>query len=85
MIPTSWQFGPFARGLATTERVARLRAMRTIVQLHCGPRGQAAARALDLAETDGDATGLAIGALERLDPLDRRRVLASYQRIAQPL
>lgn len=85
MIPTSWQFGPFARGLAPVERVARLRSMRTVVQLHCGPRGQAAARALSIAETSEDAAGLAIGALERLDPLDRRRVLASYQRIAQPL
>lgn len=85
MIPASWQFGPFARGLAQTERVARLRSLRTVVQLHCGPRGQAAARALSLAETCEDAGELAVGALERLDPLDRRRVLASYQRIAQPL
>lgn len=83
MIPSSWRFGPFAGGLAHVERVARLRSLRTVVQMHCGPRGDLAARALALAETSEEAGELAIGALERLEPLDRRRVLATYQRIAR--
>lgn len=80
-VPAAWQFGPFARGLAPVERVARLRTMRTVVMMHCGPRGDVAARALDLAEASPDAEQLAIGALERLPSLDRRRVLATYRRV----
>lgn len=83
MIPSSWQFGPFARGLNATERTARLRAMRTCVQIHCGDRGRVAARALHLAETDPDSVTLAVGALERLAPLDRRHVLASYAAVTR--
>lgn len=83
MIPSSWQFGPFASGLGPVERTARLRAMRTCVQLHLGDRGQVVARALHLAETDPDCAGLAIGALERLPSLDRRRVLSAYQRVSR--
>lgn len=83
MIPTTWQFGPFASGLGQTERTARLRAMRTIVQLHLGDRGRIAARALHLAEADPESAGLAVGALERLPSLDRRRVLSAYQRVSR--
>lgn len=82
MIPTSWQFGPFARGLDPAERTRRLWTMRAVVLMHCGPRGDVAARALELAEHNDAATELAIGALDRLASLDRRRVLASYRRIA---
>lgn len=81
--PPEWQFGPFVRGLKAEERVARLRSLRTCVQLHCGPRGQAAARALHMAEDEPEAMELAAGALARLDALDRRRVLASYQRVSR--
>lgn len=83
MIPRHWQFGPFVSGLGPIERAARLRSLRAIVQLHCGPRGQAASRALHLAEENPDATGLAVGALERLDALDRRHVLASYAKVSR--
>lgn len=83
MASRDWQFGPFARQIAADERLARLRALRTIVHLHCGPRGTAAARAIHMAESTRDADDLAITALERLDPLDRRRVLASYQATAR--
>lgn len=57
--------------------------MRTCVQLHCGDRGRIAARALHLAETDPDSVALAIGALERLAPLDRRHVLSAYSRVSR--
>lgn len=83
MIPQSWQFGPFATGLGPIERTARLRAMRACVQVHLGDRGRIAARALHLAETDPDAADLAVGALERLPSLDRRRVLSAYQRVSR--
>lgn len=82
-VPREWQFGPFVGRLALPERVARLRCLRTIVELHCGPRGTVTSRALHLAETDPDADDLAIGALMRLTPLDRRHVLASYAKISR--
>ena len=79
-IPTSWQFGPFARGLPRSERVERLRRLRAVVTTTCGLRGLAATRALRLAEHDADpdALNLAIGTLRRLDAADRRQILASY-------
>ncbi|MCJ2133336.1 hypothetical protein MKK69_04540 [Methylobacterium sp. J-026] len=82
-VPTVWQFGPFARGLSAVERVARLRTLRAVVMMHCGPRVDVVARALDLAEASPDAEQLAIGALERLPSLDRRRELATYRRVSE--
>lgn len=82
-VPAAWTFGPFAAGLAPAERVARLRCLRAIVQLHAGPRGTAAARALHAAEEDAEAAPLAVAALDRLDALDRRHILASYAKVAR--
>ncbi|MEH3117091.1 MAG: hypothetical protein PGN25_05635 [Methylorubrum populi] len=77
------QWGPFAPGLAETERVARLRGLRAILRLCCGDRGRAAEAELRAAEGDAGRAGDALAALMRLEPLDRRRVLASYAALAR--
>lgn len=51
-IPSADRWGPFADGIDEAERRARLRSMRAIVHLCAGPRGDALARHLRLAESD---------------------------------
>lgn len=75
------RWGPFADGLDTAERVARLRSMRAIVHLTTGPRGDALARELRLAERDPARLPAAVAALDALAALDRRHVLASFARL----
>ena len=82
-VPAPWTFGPFAAGLDPAERRARLRCLRALVQVHAGPRGEAAARALHAAEADPAAEALAVAALDRLAALDRRHILASYAKVAR--
>ncbi len=72
------RFGPWADNLTEAERTARLRAMRAIVRLVCGPRGLALDACLERAEASAAALAASIDELDRLTPLDRRRVLASY-------
>ena len=84
MIASRDRFGPFADGLDPAERLARLRSMRAITNLCCGPRGEALARALNLAERDPahlPAAVAALDALAALAALDRRHVLASFARL----
>ncbi|MBE7203344.1 MAG: hypothetical protein INR70_36875 [Parafilimonas terrae] len=83
MIRPCDQFGPWAAGLDAAERRARLRAMRALVRVHCGPRAADLVRLLAQAETDPTALELALAALDRLPSNDRRHVLASYSALSQ--
>lgn len=77
-------FGPWASNLSTAERRARLRCLRGLVHVLCGPRGQDLAEMLDRAEFDGGALRESVDELARLEPLDRRRVLATYAKLHRP-
>lgn len=77
-IPTRDQWGPFRPDIEPPERLARLRSLRVVVHLLVGPRGVELEKHLRDAETDRPALLRALDALDRLAPLDRRRVLASY-------
>jgi len=85
MIRPADAFGPWATGITPTERVARLRAMQAIARLSCGPRGDMLCTLLRSAETDPAGLEAAAAALARLEPLDFRRVLASYAQVHRPL
>lgn len=78
MIAPADQFGPWAPDLDPAERLARLRSMRAIVRLSCGPRGEALADQLFRAERDPAALSVAAEALGRLTSIDRRSVLCSF-------
>jgi hypothetical protein len=71
-------WGPFALGLMSAERVARLRTLRALVRVLCGSRGSDVERLLWRAETKLAALPDAATALDRLSPLDQRRVLSTY-------
>lgn len=77
-------YGPWATGLDHAERLARLRSMRAIVRLSTGPRGDHLAELLHRAERDPRALEPALVELDSLDPLDRRRILASFAALARP-
>ncbi|TGD94905.1 hypothetical protein [Methylobacterium nonmethylotrophicum] len=83
-LPSSDRFGPWADGLSTAERQARLRCMRGLVHLIAGPRGQRLADTLARAEVDEDALRQSVDELGRLTPVDRRRVLASFAALHRP-
>jgi len=78
MIAAADRFGPWADGLDRAERLARLRAMRAIARLTLGPRGDAFADALRLAEADPQQLEPALRRLDALAALDRRSVLCSF-------
>ena len=80
-IPPADRFGPFADGLEPAERLARLRSMRAIYHMATGPRGDALARELRLAERYADRLPAALAAFGGLAALDRRHVLASFARL----
>ena len=71
-------FGPWRDGLDPGERLARTRSLRAIVHLLAGQRGIVLQDHLRQAETDDAAFAPALAALDALEPLDRRRILASY-------
>lgn len=77
-VPPGDQWGPFVGSISHGERVARLRALRAIVQLYCGTQ-HALVKALWLAES-GEASDVegALVELDRMPALTRRRVLGSY-------
>lgn len=83
MIASGDAWGPFAADLEPAERLARLRALRAIVRLLCGPRGIRAEAALLAAETRPVADPVALVEVLALEPVDRRRVLASYAALAR--
>ena len=84
MIPAGEQWGPFAPGLDAAERVARLRCLRAISHLSCGPRGERLVTALRLAESGACNLEIIVAELNALAPIDRRRVWASYAAINRP-
>jgi hypothetical protein len=79
------RWGPFALDLDLAERLARTRSLRAIVRLLTGPRGADLAALIHQAETDPAALVRAAEVLDRLAPLDLRRVLSSYGALARPL
>ena len=84
MIPAAEAWGPFRPDLDPAERKARLRCLRAIVHLSTGPRGQALTDLLRRAEQDAALLPSALAALTALDPLDKRRVWASYAALNRP-
>lgn len=74
----SRQFGPWAPDLDPAERLARLRSLRTAARIMAGPRAASLVLLLARAERDSDALGPAADALDRLEPLDRRRILSAF-------
>lgn len=76
------QWGPFAEGLDPAERRARLRSLRALARVYAGPRAADVCRFLAQAETDPEALEPAILAINRLAPIDRRQILASFARLA---
>ena len=83
MIRPCDQFGPWAANLDHAEQRARLRAMRALARVHCGPRGTDLVRLLAQAENDPAALEPALAALDRLPSNDRRHLLASYAALAR--
>ena len=84
MIRPCDQFGPWAANLDHAEQRARLRAMRALARVHCGPRSTDLVHLLAQAETDPAALEPALAALSGLEPLDERRVWASYAALNRP-
>jgi len=84
MIAPCNQFGPWRPDITDSERLARLRCMRTIARLVLGPRGEALAGALHRSESDPDHLPIALRALDALAPLERRQVLASFASLHRP-
>ena len=78
MIPAADAWGPFRPDIDPAERKARLRCLRDVVHLSAGPRGQVLADFLLRAEQHAALLPPALSALAALDPLDKRRVWASY-------
>jgi hypothetical protein len=76
-------WGPFAADLDPAERLARLRCLRAIVHLCCGPRGAAAERALAENETDPTRAVEALAAVYAMAPLDKKRVLCTYAALSR--
>lgn len=85
MIPAADQWGPFALDLRPSERIARLRCLRAVVHLTCGPRGDDLSDRLRRAEMLSVSSESVLASLNALEPLDRRRVLASYAAINRPV
>ena len=84
MIRLADRFGPWADGLDSAERLARLRSMRAIARLTLGPRGGAFAKTLRLAEADPAQLEPALRQLDALASLDRRSVLCSFAALHRP-
>lgn len=78
------RWGPFADGLDPAERRARFRCLISVIHLLTGPRGKPAIEALRFAEATNSASADTMRAFMKLEPLDRRRVWASYAAINRP-
>ena len=84
MIPKGDTWGPFALNIEPGERIARLRCLTAIAHLSCGPRSVEIVASLRAAEADLAVLPEALAALNRLTPLDRRRIWASYAALTAP-
>jgi hypothetical protein len=78
------QFGPWVPDLDRAELRARLRAMRALARVLCGPRATDLVRLLAQAEADATALEPALAALDRLPSSDRRHLLGSYAALHRP-
>lgn len=82
-----WQgendFGPWKAGISEGERIARCRGMRAICLLYLGDN-HALVHALAVAEADASVLERALGLLDALPSLRRRRILAAYATLAMP-
>ena len=83
MIPTTDQWGPFAKGIDPAERLARCRCLRAVVHLTTSPRGETATRLLQVAEWDPTAFSDAARAFNAMDAPDKRHVWANYARLSK--
>ena len=83
MIPASDRWGPFTADLDEPERIAWCRCLRAVVHLTTGPRGETAARLLQVAERDPTALPDAARALNAMDATDKRHVWASYAALSK--
>lgn len=82
------RWGPFATGLGSAERKARLQALRMAVQLLCGLRGAEVRHRLlvaELALSGTEELAAAEAEFERLGSIDRRRVLSAYAASCRPV
>ena len=77
-------FGPWSPSCEPAERMARLRAMRAMALLLARPHASFI-RALELGESNPTSLSEALALLEQLPALTRRRLLASYARLARPI
>ena len=80
--PDTW--GPFRLDVDEAERLACLRSLRALARVLAGPRTVELCRALAAAETNPDALEPAREALRALEPVDRRRILATYAALLRP-
>lgn len=78
------RYAAWADGISPAEQRARLRALRVLVWLYCGPRGRWVCDRLAEAEHDPAALIPAHFALNSLSPVDFRRVLGSYAATHRP-
>ncbi|GJE13384.1 hypothetical protein FOHLNKBM_4447 [Methylobacterium longum] len=85
MIPVGPQYGLWAANLHPGERIARLRCLTAIAHLSCGPRGAELVALLRATEADEAAVPGALAALNRLAPLDRRRIVPTYAVLTGPV
>jgi hypothetical protein len=76
-------FGPWARGLTTSERLARWRGLRALALVYVGG-AHPLVSTLRAAERDRKAAALALEQLDALPALRRRRLLASYGALDAP-
>ncbi len=74
-------FGPWRHDLAPIERAARWRVMGALAMVYCGG-AHPLLRASVAAERDADMAGTAWTLLMALDPLVRRRLLASLSALS---
>lgn len=83
-LPPNDRYAAWADGISPAEQRARLRALRVLTYLYCGPRGRWVCARLAEAEHDPDALIPAHAALNSLSPVDLRRVLGSYAATHRP-
>jgi hypothetical protein len=74
-------YGPFVTGLAPAERKARCRALRTVVVLLMGREHELVV--LARAEADDVALQQAVGLVEGMAALPRRKLLGAYAAVAR--
>ena len=78
-------WGPFTPGISPCELRVRLAILRTLVFVLCPNHQLRLLLALRTAESgDADVLALALGEMDSLPTLMKRRVLASYAALARP-